>query len=42
MKEGILASQTDYASKPLHDHLKRTFFVSASVPVGAVDVLILM
>lgn len=23
MKEGILASQTDYASKPLRDHLKR-------------------
>jgi hypothetical protein len=23
MKEGILAPQTDYASKPLRDHLKR-------------------
>ena len=23
MKEGILANETDYASKPLRDHLKR-------------------
>ena len=25
MKEGILANETDYASKPLRDHLKRVY-----------------
>ena len=26
MKEGILANETDYASKPLRDHLKRAYY----------------
>jgi hypothetical protein len=26
MKEGILAKETDYASKPLRDHLKRVYY----------------
>ena len=26
MKEGILANETDYASKPLRDHLKRLYY----------------
>jgi len=26
MKEGILANETDYASKPLRDHLKRVYY----------------
>lgn len=33
MKEGILASQTDYASKPLRDHLKRMLFIYFGFPL---------
>ena len=28
MKEGLLAEQAEFASKPLRDHLKRMFYVT--------------